>query len=274
MPWVGALVHCVQVEGGLQLRLTSRQEHDSWDRWWHTATQHFQGVRSDLFWSGSLLVLSSWGNHGRLQQDAFKHDTIVSHVLESLSPGGGSDLQGAIDGVVTIEEDLWLDNWDEAGVLGYGGVAGQSIGTVTDGDLGWAGWDGDDGAPLAEASTLLVVVGATLGEAVETGAPRFAVGIVEWMESLVDLDTWDDALLVQAVDHWLASTGLLVEGLLEEDGTRDVLAEAWGGDEELTVGLTVGFSVLQADGFQALAASGVGFVHGEDTLALGGNLVL
>ena len=44
--------------------------------------------------------------------------------------------------------------------------------------------------------------------------------------------------------------------------TRDVLAQAGGGDQQLAVGLAVGLSVLQANRLEALAAGGVGLVHG------------
>lgn len=44
VPWVGALVHGVEVEGCLQLRLAARQEHDAGDGGGHAAAQHAQGV--------------------------------------------------------------------------------------------------------------------------------------------------------------------------------------------------------------------------------------
>jgi hypothetical protein len=66
---------------------------------------------------------------------------------------------------------------------------------------------------------------------------------------------------------------LLEQGLLEHDGARDVLAQAGGGHQQLTVGAAGVLSVLQADGLQALAAGGVGLIHGQDTAAGGGHLV-
>ena len=94
------------------------------------------------------------------------------------------------------------------------------------------------------------------------------------METLVNLDTGDEAVVIQAVDHRLARADVLEEGLLEKDGTRDVLAETGGGHEELAVSLTVLHSVLKADRFETLAASGVRLVHGEDALASGSDLLL
>ena len=47
-----------------------------------------------------------------------------------------------------------------------------------------------------------------------------------------------------------------------------------GRHQELAVCLAVGLRVLQADGIQALAAGGVGLVHGQDAVAGGRDLVL
>lgn len=90
-----------------------------------------------------------------------------------------------------------------------------------------------------------------------------------------NLDTRDDALLVQAIDHRLARRPrLLEERLLEQDGSGDVLAESRRRDQELTVPLPVELGVLESDGFETLSAGGVGLIHGQDSLSGGGNLVL
>lgn len=274
VPGVGALVHGVEVEGRLELGLSTRQEHDTGDGRGHTAAEHLQGVVSDLFRTGTALALGTGGDHGRLQEDTLEEDTVVSQVLESLGPGHFGDFESAVDIVLTVQEDLGLNDGDETGVLSNGGVAGEAVSAVTDGDGGGTGGDGDDGAPLGETSALLVVLGATLGEAVETGAPGLSVGVGEGVESLVDLDTGDDAVIVEAVDHGSATTSVLEEGLLEKDGTRDELAETGGGNEELTVSLTVLDGVFEADRFQALTAGSVGLVHGQDALTRGCDLLL
>lgn len=199
---------------------------------------------------------------------------VVSQVLEGLGPDGLGDLQGAVDVVVTVQEHLWLHNGHQTGVLGNGSVAGQAVGAVTDGDDGWASWDGHHGAPLGEAGAGLVVVSAALVKAVQTHAPLLAVAVGEGNEALVDLDAWDNLLVLEHGDHGLAGAGVLVQGLLEQDGTRDVLAQAWGAEEQLTVSTAVVLGVLHADGVQALAAGGIGLIHGQDTTAWGGNGLL
>ena len=77
MPRVGLLVHGVQVEGRLQLRLASRQEHDTGDGGGDAAAQHPQGVLSNLGGVGLDLAVSAGGDHGGLQQDTLQQDLNV-----------------------------------------------------------------------------------------------------------------------------------------------------------------------------------------------------
>ena len=74
MPGVGGLVHGVEVESGLQLRLASRQEHDTRDGRGDTAAQHLQGVLRNLIGVGLHLAVSARGDHSRLEQDSLEHD--------------------------------------------------------------------------------------------------------------------------------------------------------------------------------------------------------
>ena len=101
-----------------------------------------------------------------------------------------------------------------------------------------------------------------------TGKPTFA------HTHLVDLDTGVDALGLEGIDEGGAVSAGLVEGLLEEDSTADVLTEAGGGDQELTVTTAVLLDVLDTDTLEAGTAGGVGLVHGEDTLARLGHVGL
>lgn len=274
MPGVGGLVHGVEVEGGLQLGLSTGQEHDARDGRGDTAAQHLQGVVSNLLGTGPAAALCSGGNHGRLQQDTLEQNTIVSQVLEGLSPSHLSHFKGAVDVVITVQEDFGLDNGDQTGVLGNGSVTSETVSAVANGDGRGASRDGNDGAPLGKASTSLVVLGAALGKSVKTRAPRFAIGVGKRVETLVNLDTRNDALLVQAVHHALATADVLEQSLLEQDGSGDVLAKTGCGHEQFAVSLAVFHGVLEADGFEALPAGGVGLVHGQDTLSRGGDLPL
>lgn len=274
VPRVRLLVHGVQVQGGVQFGQTARQEHDTGGGRRDARVQHLQGRRGDFFRSVSLRAVGTRANHGRLQQHAVEHDVVIREVLEGFRPDRGGNFEGFFQGVLAVEEDFRLDDRDQTSVLADGGVSRQAVRAVSDGDLGRASRDGDDGSPLAKARALLVVFRGSVGEAVQTLAPGFTVAVRERLQSLVDLDTRVDTLFVQAVDERLASLRGLVEGLLEEDGAANVLTEVRGRDEEFSVSTTVFFGVFYPDAFETGAARGVGFIHRQDTFARLGHVLL
>ena len=157
MPRVRGLVHGIEVHGSLELGLATGQEHDTGDRGGDAAPEHLQGVVSDLLGTSTARALSPGGDHGRLEEDTLEHDIVVSEVLEGLSPGTLSDLESAVNVVVTIQKDLGLNNGDETSVLGNGSVTGKAVGAVGDSHAGGTGGDGNNGAPLGETGTSLVV---------------------------------------------------------------------------------------------------------------------
>lgn len=92
---------------------------------------------------------------------------------------------------------------------------------------------------------------------------------------LVNLDSGDDFLLIQDINEGLGSVdGRLIESLLEENGSGNVLADTGSADEQLTVSLSVRLGVLQPDGRQSEPASGIRLVHGEDSASGRGNRFL
>lgn len=71
--------------------------------------------------------------------------------------------------------------------------------------------------------------------------------------ALVNLDAREDASLLEDIDKRLAILGLLVEGLLEEDHTADVLEGTRAAEQELTESPPVLLHVLDIDAGKALA---------------------
>ena len=49
-------------------------------------------------------------HHGWLQKDALKQDLLVSQVLEGLCPNGLGNLKGLLDCVLSVQQDLRLDD--------------------------------------------------------------------------------------------------------------------------------------------------------------------
>ena len=73
------------------------------------------------------------------------------------------------------------------------------------------------------------------------------VGASNLYGTLVDLDAREDTSLLKNINEGLAVLGLLVEGLLKEDHTTEVLEGTRGAEEELTEGTPVLLNVLNID---------------------------
>lgn len=84
-------------------------------------------------------------------------------------------------------------------------------------------------------------------------------------KNLVNFDAWDDVGIAQAIDKSLAVLSRLVKRLLEENGTRDVIAEARSGEQKLPVGLTVVLRVIQPNRSEPLPTGCIRLIDREDT---------
>ena len=68
MPRVRALVHRIQVQGGLELGLAAREEHDAGDGRGHAAAQELEGVVGDLGRGGGLEGVGRKGDRERVSE--------------------------------------------------------------------------------------------------------------------------------------------------------------------------------------------------------------
>lgn len=90
--------------------------------------------------------------------------------------------------------------------------------------------------------------------------------------SLVDLDTREHVVFGENVYEGLAAGGLLVESLLEEYNSGEVLQSVRGSEEELAEGLAVGLDILNVDAGKALADGAGTLVGCENALAGSGDV--
>lgn len=97
-----------------------------------------------------------------------------------------------------------------------------------------------------------------------------ALGAHQVNNTLVDLDSGNDVLLLQQLNEGGAIVGLLVEGLVEQNDSRDVLRQlVVGGEQQLAVLATVVVGVLGTDISQALSHGADGLISGQNSLAGG-----
>jgi len=67
-----------------------------------------------------------------------------------------------------------------------------------------------------------------------------------------------------------ATFGVL-DGLIVHDDSTDVLLNIWGGEKELSVGLSVWVSVLNTNAVESLSDGSGRLISGEDSLTWGAN---
>lgn len=271
-PWgldLGDLVHGIKIGGSLVFRLTSRKEHDSWDCWGNSSGQSSDSLEGDFLWGdlASVWVGGTWGDHVWLQEDTLEEDVVVTKGLEDSSIDLLGSLEADVDGVITVTEDFWFNDWDQTIGLADSSVSGKTPGVFLDGNITWASVSRDleDSSPLGESATDVVEFLSSLGQVIKTEGSSFVVGAWDDSSSLIELNTWDNTLFLQEIDELLAILSGLSGGFFVEDNTGDVFLEIWGGEEEFSVSSSVFLVVFELDVIESLSDSSGGLIGGEDT---------
>lgn len=127
--------------------------------------------------------------------------------------------------MITIGQNFRLDDGYDSGALADGSVTSQNVGVFQDSQFARGVFlDLQHTPPLSEMAPILLVLDATSLKIVETLGRALVVGAKERHDTLVDLDTGEDVTLLQELNEGCSIVGLLVESLVEQDDTRDVLA--------------------------------------------------
>ena len=157
------------------------------------------------------------------------------------------------DGVVSVGEDLWLNNGHESVVLADSSISSKSVCGLNDCSLRWSAIsDLNNSSPLYESASLLVVLLASLTEAIKTSGGILVLGAWNDYKTLVDFNSWEDSLGDEELNEVDSIDSLLVEGLLEEDDSTDVLLDS-SGEEEFSVSSSVFLVVLNVNLGESLA---------------------
>merc|ERR1719386_585205 len=206
-------------------------------------------------------------HHGRLQQGSLQLHAEISARLEDCGPRLFKSLQILVDRMLTVKQDLWLDDWNEARGLADACIASQSVRRLGHGKLGVVP-DSNGSTPLGETSACLVVVNSTLLQVIQAPAPTFTLLATDQRyEPGVDFDAGDDTVLFGEINHQFSVRRLLIQGLREQDSATAVLAETLRAQQQLPPSLAIGFRVFHANGLQPDATGSVGLVHGQNSLA-------
>jgi hypothetical protein len=262
VPWArtGGVVDGVESQGGLLLGHATREEGDSRNSARDSVLKNSHSGNTNLSSTSRHSSVGTGANHVGFQQSALKEDVVVRERLVHCSQHSLSHSSSDINREVTVHQDLRFDNWDESVGLADGSIAGECVGVLDDGDRGGSGANGvidiENSSPLGKTCTLSVIFGTTSIKIVDplcdslVGRPGKGLDTfvnlksVRNISSLPHLDARDDPFGLQNVNKWDTSISGLVEGLLIEDDTRNVLFKVWGGEQQLSVLSAVGFIVL------------------------------
>src|SRR5919112_6165670 len=123
-------------------------------------------------------------------------DPLLVHGIVGPTQRPLVDLEGALDGVIPVDEDFGLDDGHEAGLLGEGRVQGERPGVRLYAlDRRYAVADGDDRPPLGEARAHAHVLLEPLAQAVQALGVLLTGGKWQVPGAPVHLDPGDNALL-------------------------------------------------------------------------------
>ena len=123
-------------------------------------------------------------------------------------------------------------------------------------------------SPFGKLGAILLILLTTFIQAIKTLCGALAISSSEGDNSLVDLDAGDDSELVEGLREWGSRVILLVEGLMEQNHTADVLGQGGtGAEEQLTVSATVLLVVLTSNWSKTLANGSCALISSQDSLA-------
>lgn len=260
----GALVDSVEVDSGVFLSLATGKESDAGNGSGHGTGEGGDGGLGNLLRGVLGGALGTGGYHVGLQEGSFEVYVVVVEGLVDEGKDSLSHLLGSIEVVFTIGKNFGLNNGDKAVHLADGSVSGQNIGVLKHSLVaGGVLADLEHTSPLGEIATVLLVLGAPLGEVIETLGGGFVLRAHKRDNALVNLDTAQDSLLLDELVELGAIIGLLVEGLVEQNYAGDVLGQGIiGSEEKLTVFATVFFAVFNINIGKSLANGTYGFIGG------------
>ncbi len=222
-------VHGIQVYCCLLRRLATGKKADARNGGRHRVQKAPYGTLCDLGDCRRGCEIGARKDHVGLQNHALEQNTVLFQLLKGLSKNLRRNPLAQINVMVTVHEDLWLDDGHNSRLLAKGGVSSQSVRVGADAIVrGEALSDGDYSAPLGEACPELSVFSKSLAESIETLGDFLTWEASEVSCSLVNLDPRQDPLFAQDIDERSAFGSVLPQGLIKENDAADVIGEARG----------------------------------------------
>jgi len=122
---------------------------------------------------------------------------VVKTSLVNSSKDPLRDLLAPLQCVGSITQNLGFNNWNKPVLLADSSVPGQGVGVLLDSQLRWTiVGDLEDSSPLGKLSTSCLVLGASLTQSINTLSYGLSICTREGNNTLVNLDTWDDVVIL------------------------------------------------------------------------------
>lgn len=212
-------------------------------------------------------------DHVGLEEGTFDDEVVVKHRLHDGTEHTLGYSSASLNVMISVSENLWLNDWHQAVVLANGSVSGQRVSSLVDGQLGWSPVANlEHGSPLGKAAPLLVEGLCAGCQAVQTLRGRLVIGAAQNDQTLVEFDASVDVSRTEQLNEVLALGRSLVNRLLKHDHTRDVLFDFWCGEKELAIVAAISLVVLHRDRIESLSDGARGLVSSQDSLAGGRDL--
>jgi len=128
------LVHGIQVQGGLLLALSTREEDDGRHSSRNSPLEGADGVLSNDLRS-HLLGVGARGDHVGLQEGTLKEDMVLVESLVAGSKDHFSDICAALNVMRAIDKDLRLHDRHQTILLADDGIASKTLSVQVNGKL-------------------------------------------------------------------------------------------------------------------------------------------
>ena len=192
----GQLVDGIEVLAGALLRLSTGQEGDSGNSRGDSPGESSNGVEGNLLRGGLLFTSGTLSDHVGFQQKTLEEESLGDELIHDSVEDLLGNLSTFSNIMITIRNNLWLNDWHETIVLANLTISGERVGSLGDGNLRWAIFiDLNDSSPFGEPGTHLVVSSGSLGKSIETLGLSFIISTLNKDHAGINLNSCKDALV-------------------------------------------------------------------------------
>ena len=136
---------------------------------------------------------------------------MLKERLHALGKNSLSYLSADLNGVISVSKNLRLNDGSKTVLLADSSISSEGVSGLNDGKVRWATIaDLKHSAPLGKSGAGLVVLLASVAEAIKTCGGTLILSSWKSDDTLVNLDTWEDVLGLKEVNERGAVSSLLV----------------------------------------------------------------